>query len=74
MEESHPPRELTPMDFVPREIEDRVAKYMEKWVKYLEQDRKDKHQEELYSGRLVAEADEETRKFYESELAALVES
>ena len=37
------PRELTPTDFVPREIEERVEKYMKWWEDYLTQDRKDKH-------------------------------
>ena len=68
------PREVTPMDYVLREIEETVENYMKKWEDYLTQGRTDRHQEDFYSKCLLTETDEETRKFFESKLVALEDS
>ena len=62
------------MDFVPREIEEHVEKYMKRWENYLTQDQKDKHSEYFYLKRLDTEEDPETKKFFESKLAELKDS
>ena len=51
------PREVSPTDFVLREIEEQVEKYMKKWEEYLTQDRQDRNKKNfirrVYAQRLM---------------------
>ena len=68
------PCEVSPTDFVPKEIEEKVVAWMGKWSAYVKQDLKEKRQEEFYSERHTNEYDEETKAFFESKLNAIIDS
>ena len=68
------PREVTPTDYVPKEIEVFVAKFMKKWDDYLAQDHKAHHQEDFYIKAKTTDDDAESQKFFDLKLTNLADT